>query len=246
VKGCYDHVEKVLEALELPYTTLVAGQVSGVPLSPRQILVINCPGEVGPEAIRKIRMFVEEGGTLFTTDWALKNVLEPAFPGIVEYNGRATADDVVRVVVRIGRIGFWRGDGRGDDPLWWLEGSSYPIRVLAPEKVEVLIASQELKAKYGESPVAIRFRAGKGEVFHMISHYYLQRAELRTDRHKMKAEEYIGGKGVAAQIFEKGELDDLQVGDVESAASSSMFFAKIVASKKQGMADKKSKSDGNR
>ena len=43
--------------------------------------------------------FVESGGTLFTTDWALRNVIEPAFPGIIEYNDMPTGDDVVRIEV---------------------------------------------------------------------------------------------------------------------------------------------------
>ena len=84
----------------------------------------------------------------------------------------------------------------GEDPLWWLEASSYPIRVLDPA-VEVLLASSELQGKYGEAPVAVLFRHGQGEVFHMISHYYLQRTELREARHQSNSFEYAMAKGVA-------------------------------------------------
>ena len=49
---------------------------------------------------------------------------------------------------------------------------------------KVLITSRELGEKYGERPVAVWFRWGEGDVFHMISHYYLQRTEERTARHR--------------------------------------------------------------
>jgi hypothetical protein len=45
---------------------------------------------------------------------------------------------------------------------------------LDSERVRTLIRSKELAAKYGESPVAIAFQFGAGDVLHMISHYYLQ------------------------------------------------------------------------
>lgn len=69
---------------------------------------------------------MEAGGSLFTTDWALRHVIEPAFPGMLAYNERPTADDVVRIEVRAHDNPFLKGvmDGR-DDPRWWLEGSSY-------------------------------------------------------------------------------------------------------------------------
>nr|MBC8363863.1 hypothetical protein [Actinomycetota bacterium] len=99
VTGCYDHVEQVLDALDVPYRTIEPGHLDTLMLRPEQVLVVNCPGEVSPAAIVRIRDFVAAGGTLFTTDWALRHVVEPAFPGFVAYNDRATGDDVVRIEV---------------------------------------------------------------------------------------------------------------------------------------------------
>ena len=119
-----------------------------------------------------MRRFVEQGGSLFTTDWALRHVLEPAFPGVVSYNDRPTADAVVRVEVADHDNPFLKGAMEdGDDPLWWLEGSSYPIVIEDPDRVQVLIRSAELRDQWGEDPVAIAFAHGEGEVFHMISPY---------------------------------------------------------------------------
>ena len=236
VRGGFDHVEQVLQALDLPFTAVNPDQVEHLRLRPEQLLVVNCPGQVTSGAITVIRRFVEAGGTLFTTDWALKHVIEPCFPGTIEYNERPTGDDVVRIEVLSRDHRFLQGVlEEGDDPLWWLEGSSYPIRVLDSERVQVLITSTELERKYGEAPVAVTFPHGDGEVLHMISHYYLQRAELRTERHQMGGSDFVAEKGVALSV-EKAEMLsalDLKRGEMEAAYSSSRFMANLVAEKKR-------------
>ena len=47
----------------------------------------------------KLRKFVEDGGQLITTDWALKYVLEVAFPGMVRFSGNSSGDEVVAVEI---------------------------------------------------------------------------------------------------------------------------------------------------
>ena len=94
--------------------------------------------------------FVENGGFLFTTDWALKHVIEPGFPGTLRYNGRATGDEVVRVEIDAREDPFLQSlISEEDDPQWWIEGSSYPIEILEKDKVEVLVQSKEVKERYG-------------------------------------------------------------------------------------------------
>lgn len=230
VEGCYDHVEVVLAALGLPHQKVDAEGLRHLTLRPEQLLVVNCPGQVDARSIVQIREFVAAGGSLFTTDWALRHVIEPAFPGVVAFNDRPTADAVVRVEILDGDNRFLQGVmDPGDDPQWWLEGSSYPIRILDAERVKVLITSRQLGELWGEAPVAMVFSHGGGEVFHMISHYYLQRTELRNARHRSAATAYATEKGVAAGA----DLEGLTLGDVESAAGSARLFANIVANKKR-------------
>ena len=81
VRGSYDHVERVLDALELPFTAVDPSQVEHLGLRPEQLLVVNCPGNVSSGAVPVIRNFVAAGGSLFTTDWALRHVIEPASRG---------------------------------------------------------------------------------------------------------------------------------------------------------------------
>jgi hypothetical protein len=242
VEGCYDQVQRVLGALELPHTSIRADQLGQAPLGTDQMLVINCPGHVPGRVLPRIRDFVERGGSLFTTDWALRHVLEPAFPGLVEFNERPTADDVVRIEVKSSDNPFLRGVlDDGDDPQWWLEASSYPIRVLDPERVEVLITSRELKERYGEAPVAVLIRYGQGEIFHMVSHYFLQRTDLRNARHQQPAAAFTAEKGVVLGPELQAASADLSLGDVESAAASSRWLANIVADKKRKALERRSR-----
>src|SRR5262249_15013991 len=153
VEGTYDHVQDVLKLANLQHRVVPPAALGSLQLQPHQLLIVNCPGQVGRAGVTAIRGFVERGGSLITTDWALRYVLEAASPGLVAYNEHPTADDVVRIEIA-SQHPFLSGVFQaGADPLWWLEGSSYPIRVLDPERVRVLLKSNELAAKYGESPV---------------------------------------------------------------------------------------------
>ncbi len=242
VRGQYDHVEWVLEALSLPHLAVDPHHLAGLTLRPEQLLVVNCPGQVGATAVGMVRRFVEAGGSLFTTDWALRHVLEPAFPGVVAFNERPTADAVVRVEAAAHDNVFLKGvmDG-ADDPIWWLEGSSYPIVVRDPERVKVLLSSRELQERWGEAPVALTFRAGEGEVFHMISHYYLQRSETRTRRHRMPAAAYAAEKGMAWDPATVARAADLTLGEVEATSSSARLFANVVSEKKRRAAEEEAR-----
>ena len=95
----------------------------------------------------------------------------------------------------------------------------------------MLITSRELQDKYGEAPVAVWFRWGEGDVFHMISHYYLQRTELRTERHAASAASYFAEKGVGLDQATLACVDDLSLADVESAKPSAAFMANVIAEK---------------
>jgi hypothetical protein len=165
VRGQYDRVEDVLAIMEIPHRVIDEAAVARAEFHPRQMVIVNRPGAIQERGVAVLKEFVAAGGHLFTTDWALKHMLERAFPGVVAHNGRQTGDEVVRIEVRDARNPYVAGVfHEGDDPLWWLESSSYPIRVLAPEAVSVLIASRELEARHGEAPVAVSFPFGQGEV----------------------------------------------------------------------------------
>ncbi len=247
VEGIYDRVQDVLSIMDLPFKVIAPSDVSSLQLKPEQMIVVNCPGVLDSRSIVAVREFVNSGGTLFTTDWALRHVLERAFKGIVRFNGTQTGDSVVQISNASGGNPMLEGiDLVGGEAQWWLEGASYPIKVLDAEKVEVLVDSHELGRNWGESPVVVTFPYGKGEVLHMISHYYLQRTELRSRRHKKSWKDYAAEMGTPdAVVGAPPEYDSVNVGQVESAYSSAMFLRNSVLRRKKRTADRlKNKLEG--
>lgn len=240
VRGQYDHVESVLKTLKIQHTTVSPGQVAKLNLNAKQLLIIDCPGTIPGAGIERIRKFVNAGGYLYTTDWALTNVVQRAFPGFIAFNGRETADDVVEVEVKQAEHNLLKHlTLSGENPKWWLEGSSYPIRVLNPEKVEVLITSREMKKKYGEAAIAVHFRYGDGQVLHMASHFYLQQGQARTVAEKKKSKEYLEKDSALAPATKKalaGKVefaDDVVAGDLNSAYSAQQVTSNLVVDRKR-------------
>ena len=249
VAGSYDKIEMVLDLIKIPYVLIQPQDVDQIELKTDQILIVNCPGYISEFGLNKIKGFVQKGGFLFTTDWALLNILEKIFPEYVKYNQRPTADDCVRVEVVDKKNKFLEGlfTGKDADPIWWLESSSYPIIIVDKNKVNILVSSKEMKEKYGESPIVILFRYGDGgTVLHMTSHYYLQRSELRTKRHKTSAENYVTSemaftKEEAKEI--KKDLDDVTLGEAESAYISSQFISNVIVEQQKMVEKKKNEQD---
>ena len=239
VGGVHDHIQRVLKLADSRFTLVSSRQLNSVELRPDQVMFVNCGAKFDQKGLRKIRSFVNEGGFLFTTDWALRDVLEAAFPGYVEYNGKRTGDEVVRVEIHRKDDPFLASlIGPNDDPQWWLEGSSYPIRILKPEQVDVIISSKELGQRYGEPAVFVTFEVGEGRVYHMISHFYLQRTETRTARHRSSSDEYLKEKMINPAMMSKyqglGSMD-ANVSEVESAYWSSSALSQVMLKKKQQM-----------
>ena len=248
VTGSYDRVETVLDMINVPYVLIQPEEVPRIELKPDQILIVNCPGDIYDEGLIKIKDFVKRGGFLFTTDWALLNILEKIFPEYVKYNQRPTGDECVAVQVVDKNNKFLEGLFKADEePIWWLESSSYPIVILDKSKVKVLVTSREMEQKYGEAPIVITFEYGDGgTVLHMTSHYYLQRAELRTKRQKMSAKEYIQDEmefsDEEAEELDK-ELDGLTLGEAESAYSTTQFISNVIVEQQKKVKKRKEEKD---
>lgn len=233
VKGTYDKVELVLDLINIPYLLIDSNQFNQIELNPNQILIINCPGNGMEESLTKIKDFVKQGGFLFTTDWALSTILEQIFPDFLKYNQRPTQDDCVAVEIVDKNNKFLEGIFKADEkPIWWLESSSYPIQILDPKKVQILVKSEEMKQKYGQDPIVITFNYGDGgTVLHMTSHYYLQRSELRTNRHMKSAADYAMEEMAFSkeEVMEiEKELDGVSLGEAESAYSTTQFLGNVI------------------
>ena len=222
IHGQYDHMHRVLEASQVPFLHLRPSRLARADWDRMQVLLINCPGHLPEDALERIAPWVRKGGYLLTTDWALKHVIEPAFPGTIRHNGQQSADCVVRVQASSdGDDPLLEGfleDGR--DPLWWLETASYPIEVLDQKRVRVLMRSGEVGERLGSDPIVVTFDEGEGTVLHMMSHLYLQRGDVRDARDAQPAMAYME-KDLKLSADELlgyvREADDLNAAEVGAA-----------------------------
>eukprot|EP01006_Ploeotia_vitrea_P004556 TRINITY_DN114879_c0_g1_i1.p1 TRINITY_DN114879_c0_g1~~TRINITY_DN114879_c0_g1_i1.p1 ORF type:complete len:426 (-),score=47.39 TRINITY_DN114879_c0_g1_i1:144-1367(-) len=245
IDGDHDHIHEVMDAMELPFTRVSRDDVSRLNFRPDQTVYVNCCGFFPEEGLHKLEKFVRAGGQLITTDWALLNVVQKAFPGTIYYNNKnPTADEVVSVQVAKGANdpvveGLFQ---ENVDPSWWLETTSYPISIHTgfkkKAKVDVLVRSAELGKRYqGRDAVIVKFAWGKGVVYHMISHFYLQRSETKHKKQAVQAsayltEHYTGSAADGARLQTLVASSPISYGEMQSAKTSSEFVTKAVVHQK--------------
>ena len=74
----------------------------------------------------------------------------------------------------------------------------------------------------------------------MISHFYMQKAETRSERHSQKASFYAAEKGVSASFSEEeiSQMDQMNVGEMESAYTTQSFINELIIEKKKKESEK--------
>lgn len=153
-------------------------QLKSRDLNNYDLIVIGCPGtgtvEHGNDD--RLREYVADGGFLLTTDWCLKNIIEPVFPGYIRYNGYPTKDEIVPVRISNHEHPITADLIEKGLANWWIETSSMPIQIINPD-VTTLIDSPQLGKKYGEPAVVVASSYGDGTIVHMISHTHLQKTK---------------------------------------------------------------------
>lgn len=248
VQGSYDNIGLVLKSMGLPFTQVPPQQVSPALLKGAQFVFVNCIADAPDYVTGLLGSFVQAGGLLMTTDWALTGVIEKAFrddrgtPLYVRHNGRRTGEKKMpgerHELVGITDFkkddpaiaGYWANG----EPQWWLEPSSYPIQIMDPSKVEVLARSEELGKRYGADPVIVRFKHGKGGVIHMISHFYLQHGGAKAGTADVDAGTYATSMGVSQDLLERinrtKDKTNVTGGTIHAATSSIGFVANTITS----------------
>lgn len=236
VAGVYDRVQDVLRAVQIKHVVIPAGLLEKLNLLSTQTLMINCPGTLSETATKRVRDFVARGGYLVTTDWALTAVAH-AFPGTIAHNGRTTPNDVVSVHVHDGNEPLLRHvKVLRDHPRWWLEGSSFPIRIQDPKSVRVLMSSDEMKQRYGDGAVVVAFNYQQGKVLHMTSHFFLQQSKLVAESEKKAGREFAKSTGMNDKQVEdlkrRGvNLDDVKAGEINAAYSMQQVSTNLLVEK---------------
>lgn len=191
VQGEYDHQERVLRDLSIPYRSVAPTDprfVTGEPLKKARFVFWNCgmpPSERLLDRLApQLRAFVERGGYLFTSDWVVGHVLTRAFPEYVGTHGSAAALPQIVIdihpVARHAEHRLLEGVFQPGVPgRWWLEARSLDVIVKKSDVVTVLIESPELKRDYrASSAVAVTFPHGQGRVLHVLGHYDQEEGNL--------------------------------------------------------------------
>lgn len=190
VKGSFDKMEITLEELGLPFTLKAPYDLPGYPLEQHKLVFWNCGESVlrpheQERVVRAVREFVTGGGYLFTTDWALANLVIPAFPGYLRTQGRIhpLPELILDVVPAEGLASHRLLEGVFDaetTPRWWLEQASFDVEVLRPDVVEVLAEAPALarQPRARGTAIALTFAAGRGRVLHVVGHYYQQKGNV--------------------------------------------------------------------
>ncbi len=236
VKGSMDHIESVLQAAHIRHTVIQPNQVQHTDLHANQIVMVNCPGTMPAAGVQRIAKFVRAGGLLYTTDWALLNVVQKAFPHTIAHNGRGTGDHVTAVQVKQKDDNIMAGVllTKNTQPQWWLEGGSYPIKILDKKRVKVLASSRQMQQQYGADPVMVRFRWEDGEVIHVVSHFYRQ---IGTQGANVAADKMVDGiDGLTAEqkkSFKASGKGGAKMSDVESSYGFQRATSNIIVGKKK-------------
>ena len=197
ISGRYEKPEKVINYMYASKKiTIKPNHTMKYNLNEFDIVLIGCPGdEIPHSAFKKINEYVVfNGGWLITTDWAIRYIIEPIFPGYIRWNGKKTDDAVVKcqildpnhpfldgVLTELKSEKWSKKSAKAGEFRWWLENRSFPIEVLNPVAVKVLIESKEIEYKWGASPVLCYFPHGNtgGCIIHLISHAHLQKGEKK-------------------------------------------------------------------
>jgi hypothetical protein len=154
--GRSDKIEKVLDALKLPFTKVAREKFGETKLDPKQVIIFACNGrgdQFTDDDVKRIRDFVAAGGYLFTADWVLESVTEKVFPGKIEMGGESPGEELV-VKIRMAPEGAAHPYNRDVFPIdpfqrenftWKIHQRTYLLKL--GEGVTTLIESEELTEK---------------------------------------------------------------------------------------------------
>ncbi|MFT7668313.1 MAG: HEAT repeat protein [Planctomycetota bacterium] len=167
-----DHIQAILERLGIDHRLTISNQVKTDGLDASGIFISNCTGELEHEDLDRLEWFVKVGGYLCGSCWALTETIDKIAPGIV--TKVITRDEIVDSVPASAcdTGSKYTRDVFGEYviPIYRLEGA-HIIRVLQPERVEMLVDSVECAEKWGGGNLACWFSYGHGTILDSANHF---------------------------------------------------------------------------
>lgn len=211
VAGSADHMEQVLRKAGAKFVVVSAAEIANLPLHSQQVLMVNCRGVLPQPARERVRRFVAAGGFLYTTDHAVHELVEPLFPETIAWNHVTTQQQVfpLQVYGDKNARGLLKHLGGSAAQRWQLAGGGYLFKVLDPHRVETLMESKEVAARYGTGVLGVRFKYEDGYVIHVTGHFYTQPGQEDAVAGAGRAFEQLSANVVTEKAADKGRLDSL-------------------------------------
>lgn len=176
VKGSADAMEQVLAKAKVDFIVVSPEELPELPIHSKQVVMVNCRGEMSEEGRQKLKRFVTAGGFLYTTDHAVFELVQRIFPNTITWTGNTTDEEIVPVKLSGAEAdrGLLNSLGGNAKELWQVAGGGYPVKVLDAKRVQVLMQSEVMEKKYGSGVIAARFAWEDGKVIHVTGHFFTQ------------------------------------------------------------------------
>jgi hypothetical protein len=213
VRGSADAMEQVLAKAKVNFVVVSPEELADLPLHSKQVVMVNCRGEMGEEARQRLKRFVTAGGFLYTTDHAVKEVIERLFPNTLAWTGTSTTEEIVPVKLSGTEEdrGLLNALGGNAKELWQVAGGGYPVKVLDAKRVKVLMSSDVVEKKYGTGVIAARFRWEDGQVIHVTGHFFSQPGQTpqQIAQSGARAFEQLSTNVVQSKAADSARIDSL-------------------------------------
>ncbi len=176
VRGSADAMEQVLSRAKVKFVLVTPEELADLPLHSKQVVMVNCTGQMSDASRAKLKRFVTAGGFLYTTDHAVKYVIEELFPNTIAFTGQSSAQELVPVKLSGSEEdrGLLSALGGNAKEFWQVASGGMPVKVLDAQRVKVLMSSELVEQKYGSGVIAARFRWEDGQVIHVTGHFFSQ------------------------------------------------------------------------
>jgi hypothetical protein len=208
VSGSADHMEQVLRRAQVKFVVVTPDDLSQLPLHGQQVLMVNCTGEMSAAARERVRRFVTAGGFLYTTDHAVHHVIEKIFPGTIRWNHKTSSEEIFPMQTA-GDRGLLKHVAASGHPRWQLAGGGYLFDVVDKQRVETLMTSSAVAARYGAPILGVRFKAGDGQVIHVTGHFFTQPGQRPEVAAAGQAFETLSSNVVNEKREDKSRIDGL-------------------------------------
>eukprot|EP01006_Ploeotia_vitrea_P065985 TRINITY_DN9413_c0_g1_i1.p1 TRINITY_DN9413_c0_g1~~TRINITY_DN9413_c0_g1_i1.p1 ORF type:complete len:964 (-),score=123.31 TRINITY_DN9413_c0_g1_i1:140-2995(-) len=172
VGGIYDAIGSVFEEATIPFTNGDGSKFDEMDLKPDTVVFANCGAYFTEKGQTKIRNFVNAGGMLVTTDHMIME-LDKIFPNTAASGGSSPAHMPKIVLTDDPAVSGFANNWSDTEPQWMVCGGCMPIDIKDKKAVTPVVKDKETGA-----PLVIRIEKGEGCIYHMISHYAIQRKSI--------------------------------------------------------------------